>query len=138
MQTIRISTFLRWTLLADAATCLAMGVLMTLGSERLGDRLALPTSLLFYSGLSLYPFAGLLLYLATRRKTAAALVWALVIANALWAFDSLAILLAGWVTPNGLGQSFIVLQVLGVAVLTALEVIGLKRSATELNAAIQN
>ena len=138
MQTIRISTFLRWTLLADAATCLAMGVLMTLGSERLGDRLALPTSLLFYSGLSLYPFAGLLLYLATRRKTAAALVWALVIANALWAFDSLAILLAGWVTPNGLGQSFIVLQALGVAVLTALEVIGLKRSATELNAAIQN
>jgi hypothetical protein len=50
MQTIRITTFLRASLLDDTATCAAMGLLMTFFSERLSDFLALPTPLLFYAG----------------------------------------------------------------------------------------
>jgi hypothetical protein len=138
MQTIRVSTFLRSTLWADAATCAAMGLLMTLFSTGLSSLLSLPAALLFYAGLSLFPVSGFLLYIATRRKTAAPLVWAIVFGNALWALDSILILLTGWVTPNVSGLSFVVFQAAGVAVFVALEIIGLKRSQVETHAAFQH
>jgi hypothetical protein len=53
MQTLRTSTFLRWTLLADAATCVATGLLMTLGSGQLEQFLGLPAGPLRYAGVSL-------------------------------------------------------------------------------------
>ena len=138
MQTIRISTFLRAALLADAATCAAMGLLMTLFSTKLGAFLALPSPPLFYAGLSLFPFAGFFLYAATRRKTAAALIWAIVLGNALWTLDSILILLTGWVAPNFFGLSFVLFQAAGVAVFAGLELIGLKRSEAETGAAFQH
>jgi hypothetical protein len=138
MQTIRVSTFLRATLWADAATCAAMGLLMTLFSTGLSNLLSLPAALLFYSGLSLFPVSGFLLYIATRRKTAAPLVWAIVFGNALWTLDSILILLTGWVTPNVSGLSFVVFQAAGVAVFVALEIIGLKRSEVETAPAFQH
>jgi hypothetical protein len=138
MQTIRVSTFLRATLWADAATCAVMGLLMTLLSTRLSDLLSLPAPLLFYAGLSLFPVAGFLLYVATRRKTATPLVWAIVFGNALWTLDSILILLMGWVAPNISGLYFVVLQAAGVAVFVCLEIIGLKRSQVETNAAFQH
>jgi hypothetical protein len=138
MQTIRISTFLRATLLADAATCAAMGLLMAFFSARLGSFLALSAPLLFYAGLSLFPFSGFLLYVATRTRTAAPLVWAIVLGNALWTLDSILILLAGWVTPNAFGLSFVLFQAAGVAVFASLELLGLKRSEAEPDAALQH
>jgi hypothetical protein len=135
MQTIRVSTFLRATLWADAATCAAMGVLMTLFSAGLSNLLSLPGTLLFYAGLSLFPVSAFLLYLATRRKTAAPLVWAIVFGNALWTLDSILILLTGWVTPNASGLYFVVFQAAGVALFVCLEFIGLKRSQVETAAA---
>ncbi len=54
MQTIRISTFLRRVFFADAATCIAMALLLTLGSGMLGDFLNIPAQVLFYAGLSLF------------------------------------------------------------------------------------
>jgi len=58
MQILHISTFLRWTLLADAATCVATGLLMMLGSGQLEQFLGLPAGLLRYAGVSLLPFAA--------------------------------------------------------------------------------
>jgi hypothetical protein len=138
MPTIRISTFLRATLLVDAATCAAMGLLMTLFSTRLSNLMALPAPLLLYAGLSLFPFSGFLLYVATRGKTAAPLVWAIVLGNALWTLGSILILPAGWVTPNVFGLCFVLFQAAGVAVLAGLELIGLKRSEAETGAAFQH
>jgi hypothetical protein len=57
MQILRTSTFLRWTLLADAATCVMTGLLMMLGSGQLEQFLGLPAGLLRYAGVSLLPFA---------------------------------------------------------------------------------
>jgi hypothetical protein len=54
MQTMHISKFLRAILLVDAATCIAMGLLMTLFSARLSALMALPVPLLIYAGLSLF------------------------------------------------------------------------------------
>ncbi|HEY8460775.1 MAG TPA: hypothetical protein VIM99_10365 [Blastocatellia bacterium] len=115
-----------------------MGLLMSLFSTGLGNLLSLPEALLFYAGLSLFPVSGLLLYVATRRKTATPLVWAIVFGNALWALDSILILLTGWVTPNISGLYFVVLQAFGVAVFVCLELIGLKRSQMETNAAFHH
>ena len=42
MQLLRTSTFLRWVLFADAATCIATGLLMMLGSGLLERFLGLP------------------------------------------------------------------------------------------------
>lgn len=135
MQTIRITAFLRASLLADTATCAAMGLLMTFFSARLSDFLALPTPLLFYAGLSLFPFSGFLLYVATREKTAVPFIWAIVLGNALWTLGSILILLADWVTPNIFGLCFVVLQAAGVAVFAGLEFAGLKRAEAETGAA---
>ena len=137
MQTIRIAKFLRGVLLVDAATCLAMGLLFIFFSARLSDYLALPTPLLFYPGLSLVPFAGFLVYLATRSRTVSPLVWVVVIGNALWTLDSILILLTGWITPNTFGLFFVVFQAVGVAILAGLELVGLKRSEVQSGPVLQ-
>ena len=49
--------------------------------------------------------------------------------NLIWIVDSLAILLLGWFQPTGLGIAFVLGQAAAVAVVTELELIGLKRSA---------
>lgn len=129
MQTIRISTFLRGVLFADAATCIAMALLLTLGSDILGNFLKMPAQFLFYAGLSLFPFAAFLLYLGRRETVTSLLVWTVIALNALWAFDSILILLVGWVEPNAFGYAFIIAQAVSVAVLAELEYLGLRRSA---------
>ncbi|HEU0180122.1 MAG TPA: hypothetical protein VFV58_38285 [Blastocatellia bacterium] len=138
MQTIHISKLFRATLLVDAATCAVMGLLMTLISTRLSDLLELPAPLLFYAGLSLFPFSGFFLYVGTRVKTATFLAWATVFGNALWALGSILILLEGWVTPNIFGLCFVLFQAAVVAVLAGLEFIGLRRPEAEDDAAFQH
>ncbi len=131
MQTIRVSTFLRRVLFADAATCIAMALLLALGSGMLGDFLKISAQLLFFAGLSLFPFAAFLLYLGSREMVASLLVWTVIALNALWAFDSILILLASWVEPNAFGYAFIVAQAVSVAVLAELEYLGLRRSEAQ-------
>lgn len=120
--------FLRRILFLDAATCIAAGLLMWLGGGLLTDLLGLPESLLRYAGLSLLPFAGLLLYLATRQAIPRGGVWLVVALNALWVLDSILLLLAGGYAPTMLGYGFVLAQAGAVAVITELEVIGLRRA----------
>ena len=124
----RTSPFLRRVLLADAATSGATGLLMMLGAGAAGELLAVPVALLRYAGLTLLPFAALVAVLATRENLWRAGVWAVVVCNALWAADSVLLLLTGWIEPNELGIAFIVAQALVVAVFAELEYLGLRRS----------
>jgi hypothetical protein len=48
--------------------------------------------------------------------------------NIIWIADSIAVLLMGWFAPTGLGIAFVLAQAAAVALVTELEVIGLKRS----------
>ncbi len=125
----RTSTFLRWVLFIDAASCVATGMLAMIGSSALEQFLGLPTELLRYAGFSLLPFAAFLVYLATRATFSRSMVWAVIVLNALWTVDSLLLLLTGWVDPTDLGYVFVVAQALGVAILAGLEYVGLRRSA---------
>jgi hypothetical protein len=127
-QTFRASTFLRRVLLADAATCVASGLLLALGTGVLEQYLGLPAGMMRYAGLSLLPFAALLVYLATRESPPPALVWAVIVLNLLWTVDSFLLLLTGWAAPTELGYAFVVLQALGVAGLAGLEYLGLRKA----------
>lgn len=124
------STFLRWVLLADAATSGAIGLLMTLGSDSLNQLLGLPATLTRYAGLSLLPFAAFLVYLAKRENLSAPLVWSVIVLNALWTVDSILPLLGGWVEPTTLGHAFVIFQAFGVAVFAGLEYFGLRKAET--------
>jgi hypothetical protein len=127
----RTSTFLRWVLFIDAATCVATGLLAMIGSSTLDQLLGLPTELLRYAGLSLLPFAAFVVYLATRETFSKSMVWAVILLNALWTADSLLLLLTGWVNPTELGYVFVVAQALGVAMLAGLEYVGWRKSVTQ-------
>jgi hypothetical protein len=124
----RTSTFLRWVLIVDAATCAATGLLMMIGSGPLEQFLGLPTALMRYAGFSLLPFALFLLFLATRQLSSQYAVWAAILLNVLWTFDSFLILVTGWVTPTQLGYLLVVAQALSVGTLAGLEYVGLRKS----------
>jgi hypothetical protein len=129
MQLLRTSTFLRWVLFADAATCIASGILMIFGYGLLEEFLGLPSVLLRYAGISLLPFAAFLVYAATRENLSTAVVWTIIILNVLWTVDSILLLLTGWVAPTQSGFLFVIAQAAGVLVFAGMEYYGLKKSA---------
>lgn len=129
MSTFRPSTLLRQALLADAAVSGATGLLLALGAGPLAGLLALPEGLLRHAGLVLLPFAAVVGWLGTRERPPRAAVRAVVVVNALWAAESLVLLIGGWVAPNALGHAFVVAQALAVAALAGAQHVGLRRSA---------
>ena len=120
-------SFVRRILVADAAISGATGVLMVAASGWLEGLLGVPSTLLQYAGASLLPFAVVVTWLARREQVSAAGVWAVIAANALWAFDSVALLFTGWIAPTAAGYAFIVFQAIVVAALAELQYVGLRR-----------
>lgn len=129
MSLFRFSPFLRRVLLADALVSGATGLLMLLGAGLLTNLLALPAALLSTAGLILLPYAVFVAYVATRSSQRSA-VWAIILINALWAVDSIVLLLSGWVAPNALGYAFVLVQAVAVAVFAELQYIAMRRTAT--------
>jgi len=84
------------------------------------------------AGLVLLPCAALLAWFASRETLPRWAVHLVVAVNLIWIADSVLILLAGWFAPSSLGIAFVLGQALAVAVVTELEIIGLKRSAEVL------
>ena len=73
-------------------------------------------------------------YLASRHVMPKGAVVAVIAINAVWTIGSIALLVSGWLSPNLLGQLFIVMQAIAVGVFAELEFIGLRRSADALAA----
>jgi len=126
--------FLRTVLIVDAATCVASGLLMTLGATFLSGLTAIPSGLLLYAGLSLFPIAAFMAVTATRPVLFRPAVWLIIAGNALWVVASVLIMLDGFVAPNGLGYAFIIAQAVAVGVLAELEFMGLRRHVAALSA----
>jgi hypothetical protein len=129
----RPSLSLRAVLLVDAATCVAMGALLTLGSTALGGWTGLPPALLFYAGVSLLPIAAFMGFVATR-PTQPRLVRLVVAGNLAWAAGSVLLLVSGWVQPNAIGVAFITAQAVAVAALAWLEHAALSETQIALDA----
>lgn len=127
-EIIRVSKFLRFVLFADAATCAACGLLLLIGGGFLENLLGLPFPLMFYAGLSLFPFAAFLLYLATRKSISKTLVWLIIGLNLLWTIDSFLLLISGYVAPTTFGYIFVIFQAIGVLIFADLEFIGLRKA----------
>ncbi len=129
MDRIEPSPFLRRVLLADAVCSGAMGLLLAALAGPLSRWFGLPLPMLREVGLFLLGFAALVAVLGLRRASPRLLVWVVIIGNALWALDSVLLLVSGWVAPTTLGGLFVVAQALVVALLAELEYVGLRRSA---------
>jgi len=127
-EIIRVSNFLRFVLFADAATCAGCGLLLTIGGGFLQNLLGLPASLMFYGGLSLFPFAAFLVYIATRKSISKTAVWTLIGLNLLWTIDSFLLLVSGYVEPTLFGYVFVIFQAVGVLMFADLEFIGLRKA----------
>jgi hypothetical protein len=123
------SRLLRRTLVADAAISGVTGLLLAAAATPLGDLLGVPVALLRYAGVSLIPFAVLLVVLATRESLPAIAVRIVIAANVLWAIDSILLLFTGWIEPSALGYAFIIAQAAIVALFAEIQHAGL-RAAT--------
>jgi glucose uptake protein GlcU len=75
----------------------------------------------------LVPYVLFVIYTATRSEIPRGAVTLIIIANALWAIASVAVLLSGWVAPNALGIAFVLAQAAVVALLGELQYVGLRR-----------
>ena len=128
MERILPSDFLRRVLLADAITSGAMGLLLALLAGPLARWFGLPAGLLREVGIFLLAFAAFVAVLGLRRASPRLLFWLVIVGNALWALDSVLLLVSGWVAPTALGGAFVVAQALVVAALAELEYTGLRRS----------
>ena len=128
MSMIQSSRFLRNALALDAAACAGTGLLLSLAAGPLAGVFGFPAGFLRGAGLVLLPCAAVLVWFASRETLPRLAVLAVIGVNLIWIADSVAILLMGWFAPTGLGIAFVLAQAAAVAVVTELEVIGLKRS----------
>ncbi len=133
MTFIQHPNFLRTVLLADAATCLATGLLMTAGAGPLAGLTQIPADLLFYAGASLFPIAAFIALVGTRQAPPPVSVWLVIVGNIAWVAASLSLLAGGAISPNALGYTFVAVQAAAVAVLAELEYIGVRQLSPRLS-----
>lgn len=126
---IHPSLFLRRAIQGDAIFSGASALLLALGAGALAPWLNLPEALLRETGLFLIAYAALVGWLGTRQAMPKPLVVIVIVGNAAWTLASIALLFSGTVTPNLLGEAFVVLQAVVVAALAELQYIGLGRSS---------
>jgi hypothetical protein len=125
---IQPSLLLRRAFLLDTIVSGMMALLLTVGAGELAPLLDLPEPLLRETGLFLIAYTALVGWLATRQSMPKLLVITVIAGNAAWTVASIALLFSDAVTPNGLGQIFIVAQALVPGALAELQYIGLRRS----------
>lgn len=128
IQKVDTHLFVRRALQADAAASAATGLLLAAGAELLTDWLGLPVGLMRFAGLSLLPFAALVLYVGLYQAPPRTAVLAIIAYNAMWTIDSCVLLASGFVAPTALGTAFVVVQAATVGALAALQWLGVKRA----------
>lgn len=129
---IHPSLFLRRALQADAIFSGISAVLLVFAARFFASLLNLPEVFLRNTGFVLVAYAVLVGFLGTRNAMSKTAVWAVIAVNAVWAVDSFILLASGWVSPNLLGQAFIVMQAVAVGVFAELQLIGLRKSASAM------
>jgi hypothetical protein len=129
MENNRGVTFLRQVLVADGVISGLTGVLMAAAASPLEAWLGLPSLLLRVAGLSLLPFAAVVIALGRREVPPRRIVGAVVAVNASWVVASVLLLFSERIEPSALGYVFVLGQAAAVAALTELQWVGLRKSA---------
>ena len=125
---IHPSILLRRALLADAIVSGAMALPLAFDAGALAPLLNLPEALLRESGLFLIAYVIFVGWLAMRPSMPKRPVMIVVAGNAAWTLASIALLFSGTVSPNVLGEIFIVMQAIASGVFAELQYVGLRRS----------
>ncbi|PZF79578.1 hypothetical protein [Jiangella anatolica] len=125
---IRDTPLLRWTLEIDGIVTVLNGLAYVAAAGWVGDRLGLPTSLLYPAGAVLIVMGAFVFYVSTRREAPVSWVGAIIAINAVWVVDSVIVAAAGWFDPTTAGTVWILLQAALVAVFVELEWVGLRRA----------
>lgn len=120
-------SFLRRVLWADALSGAVTGVLQLAVPGVLAAWLGLPAALLTASALAIFVFVGLASFLAMQAAPPRPLLAALVIGNWAWVVACLVLAFAGALAPTALGQGYLVMQAVVVAVLAELQWMGLRQ-----------
>jgi hypothetical protein len=127
LTTARPRPLLRLALKLDAVVTGANGAAYVIAAGPLSDLLGLNATLLRATGAFLLAFAALVWLTSTRREIPRGPVYAIVVANAIWAIDSVVAAMAGWGDPTTAGTVWIVLQAIVVAAFAELQLTGLRR-----------
>lgn len=125
-MTIHISTFLRRVLVLDAATSGIAGIAMIAGAGFIAGLTGLPQQLLFWAGVVLVPWTAALAFFASRETMPRLALVDIAAINVLWVAASIALLLTGWIAPNGFGILFVLAQAAAVAVYAMLQASALR------------
>jgi hypothetical protein len=120
--------FLRRVLWADAASGAASSLLHLMGAGLLASWLGLPYGVLAASGVALLIYVGFAGYLASCDPVPRGLVSMLIAANWAWVGGCVVIFLMNAATLTPLGQAYIVVHAMAVAVLAELEWFGLRHA----------
>jgi hypothetical protein len=112
---------LRQILFIDALTCLGCGTLMLAFAQPLGGFTQIPTALLLYAGLALFPIAAFMAVVGGAWARSAPALGAVITGNLAWCAASLWLMVGGVIQPTLFGQAFIGGQALVVLLLSVLE-----------------
>lgn len=119
--------FLRSVLWADAASGAATALLQLTAANALAALLGLSSGLLVASGLALVVYVAGAAYLASCNPVPRGPVWALIIGNWAWVAGCVALLMTG-AAGTALGQAYLVVQAIAVALLAELQWMSLRRT----------
>lgn len=119
--------FLRYVLLADAASCLVSGAIQVSFTVVLDQVLQLPAALLGGTGWFLLIYGAAVAWFAVHEQVPRPLVWALVAGNLGWAAACLALLASDWLAPSAWGVAWVLAQAATVTVLAELQWTALRR-----------
>ena len=133
-DSFQFTRFLRYALIGDAVASGATGLLMAAGAGILTGLLGLPEELLRYAGMFIVLYAAIVAYIGTRPEISKAAVWTVIAVNALWAVESIGLLIGSWVAPTMLGYMFVIFQAVVVLAFAEAQYMGL-RQARSINAA---
>jgi len=119
--------FLRAVVWFDASTGVLLGVLHLLLTAPLAEWLGLPAGLLQVTGAMLLGYAALATSIARSEPMPRGWLWVLIVGNFAWALASLALLLGSAAAPTLLGQAYLLVHVVSVALLAELQWMGVRR-----------
>jgi hypothetical protein len=121
LTALRGDALTRVALKLDAVVTGANGAAYLAAASVLDGPLGLPQSFLRATGAFLIVFAACVWFTATRPALNRNAVYAVVVLNALWVVDSIALVALGWYDPTTAGAIWVVLQALVVAGFAALQ-----------------
>ena len=128
MSTLNVSPLLRFALTLDTVATGLTGALMLPLAGTLAELLALPYALLAGAAAVMLVYAAILGMLRARPTLPRWAVWTIIVGNAVWALDCVALALLGFVEPSALGVGFLIAQAVAVAGFAELQYFGLRRS----------